>query len=257
MDVRSGLALLVLVACSGTTSAPKKVIEDARGSSAPAADGVPVAKDGKGDVQVRVEWKDVPPDARTSPGRTPCETPRPPAVAPTTLWGIPDVFVVLDVAGAAPSPRAAKRITYERCALEPRVAITGGSLIIASGTETPAKTFVQEVGQLPLGGTIADPEPRAVYLPTAGHEVSLSLDSGIIVRVSAGSEDAWVLATENPFVAITERSGSVVLREVPAGTHAVTAWLPPRSGQSARIARGTVTVEPGTLAEVTLDISQP
>lgn len=259
MDVRSGgvlsrLGLLVVVACSGTKSAPKKAIEDAHGS-APAADAAVPAADGPGDVQIRVEWKDVPLAARMSPGRTPCNTPRPPAVTPTTLWGIPDVFVVVEVAGAARGSRQAARITREPCGLVPRVAITSGTLILASATEAPARVSVQEVGALPLGGTIADPQPRTVYLPIAGHEVSLGVDSGTIVRVSDDPEDAWVIATENPFVAITDRSGSAVLRDLPAGTHAVTAWLPPRSGQPARTARGNVTVTPGALAEVTLDIS--
>src|SRR5262245_34352729 len=43
-----------------------------------------------GDAQIRVEWADVPVAARASPGRTPCNTPRAPSVAPTTTWGVPD-----------------------------------------------------------------------------------------------------------------------------------------------------------------------
>ena len=44
------------------------------------------------------------------------------------------------------------------------------------------------------------------------------------------------------------------LHEVPAGPHAVTAWLPPRAGQPARIARGTVTAA-GSLAELSLRLA--
>jgi hypothetical protein len=35
----------------------------------------------------------------------------------------------------------------------------------------------------------------------------------------------------------------------------VIAWLPPRAGQPARIARGTVTAAVGTLAELTLQLA--
>jgi hypothetical protein len=245
----------VLVACSGKTSPPKSAVEDARGSgTAQAIDAAVPVPGGKGDVQIRVEWKDVPADARAAPGRTPCGTARPAAVAPTTLWGIPDVLVAIDVAGTA--TRAPQRVSVEPCALSPRVLIAGTTLSIASATETPAKVFVQHAGQLPLGGTIKDEKPRAVMLPTAGHEVEVALEPGTIARVVAGSEDAWIVATDNPFVAITEASGNVVMRDVPSGTHAVTAWLPARSGQSARVAHGKVTVTPGALAEVTLDITK-
>src|ERR1043165_878967 len=56
---------------------------------------------GNGDVQLRVEWKDVPIEARASAGRTPCNTPRAPSVAPTTTWGAPDIVVMIDVPPSA------------------------------------------------------------------------------------------------------------------------------------------------------------
>jgi hypothetical protein len=258
VDVRA-LALIVLAACSGKTTAPKTAVEDARGSgSAPGADaGVLVTPGGKGDVQIRVEWKDVPAVARASPGQTPCGTPRPAQVSPNVLWGVPDVIVALDApppGGAAAA--AAKRIVLESCRLSPRVVVASGTITLASATETPSKLFLQRAGQLPLGGAITDDKPRAVQLPTAGHEVEVALDAGAIMRVVAGSEDAWIIASDSPYVAVTEGSGNVVLRGVPSGTHGVTAWLPARSGQPARVARGKVTVPAGALAEVTLDITK-
>ena len=262
MDVRSGrrarassLGLLALVACSGKTSPPKTAVEDARGGSSAQQEDAGVAPGGKGEVRIRVEWKDVPAQARMSPGRTPCGTARPAAVEPTTLWGVPDVFVSLDA--EATKPHTPARIVTLPCALPLRAAITSGTFTIASATETPTKVDVLRAGTLPLGGDMADDKPRPVYLPIAGHAVEVPVDAGSIVRVVAGSEDAWVVATENPFVALTESSGNVLLRDVPAGTHAITAWLPPRSGQPARVARGQVTVSAGALAEVTLDISKP
>jgi hypothetical protein len=48
----------------------------------------------------------------------------------------------------------------------------------------------------------------------------------------------------------------VVLHAVPAGRHAVVAWLPTRGGQPAKLARGQVDVAAGAAAEVTLDLAK-
>jgi len=249
------VALAALAACSGKTAAPKSVGEDARGGSAHPIDAaVHVDPNAKGDVQIRVEWKDVPLDARAAPGRTACGTARPAAVAPTTTWGIPDVFVAIDA--VATGAGAAQRVTLANCTLGPRAVVATG-LSIASAMQAPAKLTVQRAAQLPLGGAVREDKPREVYLPIAGHEVDVPLDAGGIYRVGAGDESAWVIATDNPFVAVTEAGGAVVLSNVPAGPHAVTAWMPARAGQSARVAKGTVNVAPGALTDVTLDITKP
>jgi hypothetical protein len=235
------------------------VHEDARAGSAhvtPIDAAVPIDPNAKGDVQVRVEWKDVPADARAAPGRTACGTARPAAVAPTVLWGIADVFVAIDA--ASPSPSATpSTIRLTDCVLAPRAGVAHGTLTIASGMTAPAKLTVQRAGQLPLGGAVKEDKARELYLPIAGHEVEVALDAGSIYRIASGDEVAWVVATDHPYVAVTEASGNVVMRGVPAGTHAVTAWLPPRSGQPARIAKGTVNVAAGALTDVTLDITKP
>ena len=256
MDLRLA-TLVAIAACSGSKA---KVVDDARGlrhgdaAVAPHEADVPVDPTKLGDVQIRVEWKDVPTEARAEPGRTTCGTPRAPAVAPTTLWGIPDVLVQLDATGKA-APRA-QRIVLADCALAPRVAVAS-TLTVASETEAPAKLALVKAGALPLGGDSKDSAPRDIYLPTAGHEVDLGAEPSAIYRVGAGDEVAWLVASDSPFVAITEASGNVVLRDVPAGTHAVTAWLPPRAGQPGRVARGKITVTQGALAEITLDLTKP
>lgn len=254
MDVKA--LLVVLAACSGSKTTPKAVNEDAKVGSAhvPTDAAVPVDPNGKGDVQLRVEWKDVPAVARAAPGRTACGTARMPAVAPTVLWGIPDVFVAIDVAGSG--GHGPQRITLGDCTLMPRVAIANGTLTIASAMQAPAKLTVQRAGQLPLGGAVKEDKPRELYLPIAGHEVEVALEAGSIYRIAAGDESAWVVATDNRWVAITEASGNVVLHDVPAGPHQAAAWLPARSGQPARIAKATVNVVPGALAEVTLDLTK-
>ncbi|HUS28011.1 MAG TPA: hypothetical protein VMZ53_05865, partial [Kofleriaceae bacterium] len=178
MNVRSSNALLVLAllgGCSGKT----KGVEDARKhpqDSAPVTDPTAPPPSGKGDVQLRVEWKDVPLAARASSGRTPCNTPRAASVAPTTTWGIPEVFVMID---APPAPQAASssgsngtrattgsaptgsatapamtaramtreaRVVLDHCALTPRVALASDKLIVASAAESPAKVVITKAG---------------------------------------------------------------------------------------------------------------
>jgi hypothetical protein len=252
VDVR--FALAVLAACSGSKTTPKVVHEDAR-RDASGADVALHVDPGKGDVQIRVEWKDVPVDARASPGRTTCGTARTASVAPTTTWGIGDVFVAIDV--PADKKPSTHRVVLADCALSPRASISSGTLAIASAMQTPTKVTLQRAGAMPLGTALKEDKPRDVFLPIAGHEVELALDAGTIYRIAAGDESAWIVATDHPFVAVTEPSGTVLLRDVRAGTHAVTAWLPPRAGQPARTAHGTVTLAAGGFAEVTLDITKP
>lgn len=258
MDVTARLALIALVACSGKTSAPKSVVDDAlanaRGDAAATGDAEAVADpSGKGDVVVRVEWKDVPADARGAPGRTACGTARPAQVAPTVLWGIPEVFVQIDAPGAgAGKPH---RIVLADCILQPRIAVATGSVTIASAMPEPAQVSIQRTGELPLGGAGKEADAREIYLPVAGHEVEVALETGSIYRIAAGDETSWVVATDSPYVGITEASGNVLFRDVPAGTHAVTAWLPPRSGQPARVGHGKLTVAAGEDTEVKVDLT--
>jgi hypothetical protein len=254
MVVMRCMLALAVIGCGNKTT-PKAVRDDAR-KDAQVADAVVLHVDpsGKGDVQIRVEWKDVPVVARASPGRSPCGTARAASVAPTTTWGIGDVFVAIDVPAAAKP--SAHRVVLGDCALSPRVAVSSGTLAIASAMQAPARVTWQRAGQLPLGAPLAEDKARDVYLPIAGHEVEVAVDAGAIYRLAAGDESAWVIASDHPFLAITETGGSVTLRDVPAGTHAVTAWLPPRAGQPARLAKGTVTVTNGALADVTLDITK-
>ncbi len=254
MDVK--WLVVAAAACSGNKSPPKAAFEDARPEPARPVDAaVRVDPSGKGDVQVRVEWKDVPVDARGAAGRTPCGTAKLPAVAPTTTWGIPDVFVAVDAPG--PATANAPRVVLANCSLSPRVALATAELTLASGATAPATLTLQRAGSLPLGKALEDSKPRDVYLPIAGHDVDVPTELGAIYKVTAADDVAWVIATDQPFVSVTEAGGTVILRGVPAGTHDVTAWLPPRSGQSARVARGKVTVTQGALAEVTLDITKP
>ena len=53
----------------------------------------------------------------------------------------------------------------------------------------------------------------------------------------------------------SDMQGDAAFTAVPIGHYTVTAWLPPRAGQGARIAHGEVGIAPGALAEITLDLA--
>jgi len=254
--VGRALVAVVLVACSGQAAKPV----DERPSVAPAvprdaaADAMVIVP-GKGDVQLRVEWHDVPVVARASPGRTPCGTARAAAVAPTTTWGVPDAFVALDVAGDAPA--SAARVVIDRCAALPRTAVTGAHVEVTTTADAPSQLAIAKRGELADPGSLAAGSPRPIQLPIAGHVVDVALDPGGLYELTGGDSDgAWIVAAGRPFVAVTDGNGVAVLRDVPSGHHAALAWLPPRAGQPGRIARGEATVSNGALAEVTLDLSK-
>lgn len=238
--VRPGDAAVGAAAGSGSATAPRTP------PRTPAAT--------TGDAQIRVAWTNVPVAARGSAGATPCGTPRAPQVAPTTTWGIPDVVIVVE---GAPAPAAnavgEARVVLADCALGPRLA-HGGQLIVESAVDRPARVQVARRGALAQPDALAAGAPRIVQLPIAGHAVALALEPGALYEVATTDpqpETAWVIGGPVP-LAITDASGGALIRDLSSGAHAVTAWLPPRGGQPGRVARGTVTVVAGDLAELSL-----
>lgn len=240
----------------GTGSAPASVpaaeAPTAPPTAAPAGPA-PTAKPALGDLQIRVEWPEVPAAARSTPGRTRCNTPRAPSVAPTTTWGIPEALVVVDGAvGATRGPPGA-RVTLADCAFSPRVAV-GDRLSVTSAVDRPAKLALRKRGTL---DALVPGAPVPVMLPIAGHAAGLALDAGAIYSLETDEpepEVAFIAAAPGGFV--TDATGHVLVRDLPAGAHAVTAWLPPRGGQPARIGHGTATVIAGELAELTVKLTQ-
>lgn len=253
-------ALAALAACPGKLppeEAARRV--PAAGDAAPrdAAPGDAAARGGApvpaapGDLQVRVEWPDVPLAARSSPGPTPCGTPRAPSVAPTTTWGIPDVLVVVDDAPRAAAPPPIAQIALADCALTPRIA-AGAALAITSAVDRPARLVLRKRGAL---GHLVAGDPLPVLLPVAGHTVAVALEAGAIYSLETDAREP-----ETAFVAalaarVTDASGHAVIRDLAPGAHAVTAWLPPRAGQPARIGHGTATVASGELASLTIALA--
>ena len=253
MVTRAFLAT-ALVACS--SKQPPRV--DDAATVAPARDAMPVpdatagsgSAGSSGEVAIRIEWKNVPSAMRASPGRTPCNTPRAAAVAPTTTWGVPDVLVLVE--GAPPVAHEA-RITLADCALSPRLAI-GTSFVLESAVDRPAKLALSRRGEASKLPAVAAGEARTILMPIAGHAVTLPLDPDGVYQLGTDGKDpelAWLVVASG---AITDASGLATIRNVPLGAHAVTAWLPPRGGQPARKATGKVTVVANDLAELTLEL---
>ena len=255
------LAVLAIAAaaCNGKPRAEEaRSVPQAAGARPVAADAAPGAIDAApapgappatGDLQVRVEWPDVPVAARSSPGRTPCNTPRAPSVAPTTTWGIPDALVIVD--GAAPPSRLAQ-VTLADCAPAPRI-VVGSSLAVTSAVDHPARLVLRKRGTV---DQLGDGDAIPIMLPIAGHTVTAALDAGAIysLETTAGEPElAFIAALPNAYV--SDAGGHVVIRDLAVGSHAVTAWLPPRAGQPARRGRATATVSAGDLAEVTATLA--
>jgi hypothetical protein len=210
----------------------------------------PAPRGATGDLQVRVEWRDVPVAARSSPGRTPCGAPRAPSVAPTTTWGIPDALVVVEGAPPTAAPPTA-RVTLADCALTPRIAV-GGALAITSAVDRPARIVLRKRGPLDRL-TAGDPVP--VQLPIAGHTVTAALDPGAIASLETDAPDPEVAFVAALPGQVTDATGHALIRDLPPGPHAVTAWLPPRAGQPARTGHGTATVTAGELTELTVTLA--
>jgi hypothetical protein len=255
-----GLALGLVVAggCSGKPRSDEPTpavvrgdagVRDASSSGGPPSGGPPSGAHATGDLQIRVEWRDVPVVARSSPGRTPCNTPRAPAVAPTTTWGVPDALVLVD--GAIATGGEA-RVTLADCAFSARIAI-GATLAITSAVDRPTTLTLRKRGPITA---LAAGEPRLVRLPIAGHTVTTALDPGAIYTLETDAPDPEVAFIASlPGAYLTEATGQVTIHGLAVGAHAVTAWLPPRAGQPARTGHATATITANDLAELTVSLA--
>ncbi|MDQ3341562.1 MAG: hypothetical protein M4D80_40945 [Myxococcota bacterium] len=252
MELR--LIVLLLAACSSNkprtgddaTHPPPPLRDAAFAIDAPVV--VPSSAGKTGDLQVRVEWRDVPIPMRASPGRTACKTPRLPTVAPTTTWGVPEVLVVVE---GATIPSASSRIVLADCALAPRI-VASTSVVVESATDRPTQLSLAKRGDLASIDKLEKGTPRPVQLPIAGHAVALPLDASGIYELAADTETAWIVAAPN--AGVTESNGALLVRDLTPGSYAVTAWLPPRAGAPAKLAKGTATVVAGDLADLTLTL---
>lgn len=264
LNLAANFATLALFACS--TGAPRPIDDHVVGSAAPMPPPpapptgpyrIQSGEFARGDVQVRVEWPDVPVEARASSGRTACGTAAAPAVAPTTTWGIPDAIVAIDADHGKAAVDPGTRVVLASCALSPRVALAGAAVVVESDSEAPAQLALARAGSASPLVAAAGSGAVAIDLPIAGHAVSVPLAGNALYELSgSAAEPAWLVTATQPYVAVTEASGQVVLRDVPIGSYAVEALVPPRGGQPVRSGHASVTVTANALAEVTVQIGR-
>ncbi len=252
------MVISMLFAC-GSGAPPHPVADHAPGSAVvvaiPTAYRADAGEFAKGDVQVRVEWPDVPTVARAAPGRTRCGTAAAPDVAPTTTWGVPDAIVAIDADHGKPLVDPAARVAVADCAIAPRVVVAGAMITVASEVDHPLVLSLARAGDAQPLATGSPASAIAIDLPIAGHAAVVPLAAKSLELLGGSDvEPAWIVAAAQPYVAITEASGQVVLRDVPVGSFTVEALVPPRAGQPARSGRATVAVTANALAEVTVQV---
>jgi hypothetical protein len=271
--VRAGGAVaLVLAACAGKPAATRgdgagsaspagAAVLDARAAAVP--DDVPGARLGyrraatAGTIEVRVEWADAPSTMRGSPGVSPCGAPLPPRVRVHTLGGVAGALVIADVPagrGFEPAAVAAElAVEVDGCVPSPEVVVRGPlptDLTVRSLDGRPHAVSITTVATLTSGQALLDArEPDgplpAVRLAWAGAAVRREVRESTLLRVAtegAPTHPAFVAVVGTPYAGVTDETGAVTLGAAPAGTYPVTAWLPPRAGAPARVARGSVTV---------------
>jgi hypothetical protein len=228
------------------------------GTDSAATDGAASAS-GQGRVSVKVLWPTAPASVRASPGYTACHTPRRARAQIGTLHGVADAFVVLPDLPAVVSasvPAAPGRLKVRDCAVGPPALLARGALEIQT-QDTAHTVTVERIGKpwLEDDGIIAPVTLARAQLPVLGHTVTVAIDEPGAIRVhadGAGDDAAWVLAPPHRYAGITDEVGALGIADVPAGTHTIVAWLPPRAGQTAQRATGTVTVVAGETADVEL-----
>ena len=143
------------------------------------------------------------------------------------------------------------------CALSPRVALAGAAFVVESDSDAPAQLALARAGSAsPLVAT-AGSGAVAIDLPIAGHAVSAPLAADALYELTgSAAEPAWLATPTQPYVAVTEANGQVVLRDVPIGNYTVEALVPPRGGQPTRTGHASVAVTANALAEVTVQIGR-
>jgi len=255
--------VVLLVACSSNKPRTADDATHVARGDAPAIDAIaidappaaPISTAKTGDLQIRVEWRDVPIPMRASPGRTTCNTPRLPAVAPTTTWGIPDVLIIVEGAAIPPS---ATHVVLADCVLTPRL-VAASSLVVESAVDRPASLTFAKRGELASITKLDTGKPIPIQLPIAGHTVTLPLEANGIYELVASpagqprAESAWIVAASGN-AGVTEPNGALLVKDLAPGTYPVSAWLPPRAGAPAKLAKGSATIVAGDVADLTLEL---
>jgi hypothetical protein len=87
--------------------------------------------------------------------------------------------------------------------------------------------------------------------------VTVALDPGGVYLLSTDAPDpetAWIVAGP---AYVTDATGLAVIGGLPLGPRAVTAWIPARAGQPAKLAGATATITAGDPVELAVDVGKP
>ncbi|HTJ43913.1 MAG TPA: hypothetical protein VL463_17525 [Kofleriaceae bacterium] len=176
-------------------------------------------------------WPGAPASARAEGPRNPCGVARRPRASISTLHGVSSAFVfITDL--PAPSPKAAPaplELVVRDCRIDPiaSIAIAGGDVRLAS-LDTRAHRVA-----IASRGVPSDPAKPlgSIDLAWAGDTVSLASTAAkpILLELApdtAPDDASWIAIAESR-AAVTDDTGAVTFKAIPAGTHHVVAWLPP------------------------------
>ena len=269
-----GAAVVAVIGCPGGSGSKSRSGDAGRGSDSrggevhDAGARRDAAAPSGGGVEIRVEWKGAAAAVRTSPGRNACNGARRGRAKVHTLWGVANAVVILGEPGAPGAPAKAEPVmlTIADCELGPAVAVAAGAPTSIRIYDADQRQHVVRIEPVVAIEQLADAPVEAAgkdavraVLAWAGAEVEVPVvaPGAIGVATMAAPEDvAWVVvAPATGRVGITDETGAVGFEGVPPGTYPVTAWLPPAAGQKAKLVDGTVTIEDGRTAKITIDVA--
>ena len=155
------------------------------------------------------------------------------------------VVRLLGAKGAAPPPAASAVIDQKGCLFHPSVVVVpkGGNLEI-----TNRDGILHNVHS---HSTVNRPMNRSQ--PGFLKKITQKFDRAETIRLSCdihGWMTGWVVVAEEPFVAVTDGSGTFQLADVPAGTYKLEVWHPNLGTQTK-----DVTVTDGAEAQVNFELA--
>lgn len=226
------------------------------GGDATGTDGYRViAGDISGAVAVRVVMKDPPAAWVTSPGANGCKLARRAPLVVDTHGGVLGAAVWLDgvEAGKQPPADPRRRISFERCALAPRVQSLprpGSVLEVASASEQRVELALRRLG---------DEDVLARFpLAPIGRAFEVGLGGPGVYQVDGPEIDpAWAVVSTAPYIGVTNRRGRYRFKGVADGTYTLRVWHPPvTAGGEPLVASAEVAVADGAAAKVEVALAK-
>jgi hypothetical protein len=183
----------------------------------------PAPGDGRGALEIVVEWPGAPAALRTSPGPTACGTPRRPPLELEGLGGVRGAIVALAADATPPddAPPAPALAPIRGCGMvAPAIGLRAGQRLVLENRDADRR----EVALVGLGALDAPaaPAPRgAIGLPVIGARRELApAEPGLLRLDVAGGDPALVVVGDGP-IAATGAGGLATFADLPAGRHVV------------------------------------